>query len=572
MKRLTLPYQDALLAGLVLALFTTAFIRTAWIAEDAFITFRVIDNILSGLGAVWNTAERVQVYTHPLWLAILLPLVWLFRDPYWAALLLGYAFFIGTLLVLIRLCRPIDWTALGVLTLLLMSRSVLDYSSSGLENSLVHFLYATFGFVWLLTNGPHKSLVLGVIAGLLYLSRPDSVVMVLPVLAYCFVEDFRRGPRTVVSWLPSLALVLGWTAFSLFYYGSPVPNTALAKVGTGLSLWRKAELATNYLLWSFKTDPITPAVIVTALLLGAWTPERRIRLLTAGLGLWGLYLVSVGADYMGGRFLSGAVVVSAVILVFALRRLALPPLMIWLMALCSLYSLRFTLLSPVNFSNRVIAANGVADERGFYYQHLGLLPVLERGNWSSFPWLALGSAIQDKPGLYVSCVIGMFGYTAGPVPMILDSLSLADPFLARLPSRDNARVGHYERAFPPGYLETRFTGQNKITDPNLARLWDLTRSVTQDPLWSWPRLKAIVDLNVTASQLVKKAQFDRNAVKLPGRATITSEKLSCMGQPASLTPMWRVESAARNLLTAVPLATEIETSRALSQRGGPGSR
>ncbi|MDP7573157.1 MAG: hypothetical protein QF391_16270, partial [Myxococcota bacterium] len=43
-------------------------IAQAWVSDDAFITFRVIDNFVHGYGLRWNVDERVEVYTHPLWL------------------------------------------------------------------------------------------------------------------------------------------------------------------------------------------------------------------------------------------------------------------------------------------------------------------------------------------------------------------------------------------------------------------------------------------------------------------------------------------------------------------------
>jgi hypothetical protein len=46
----------------------------AWIADDAFITYRVIDNLLAGHGLRWNVDERVQVFTHPLWALLHVPL------------------------------------------------------------------------------------------------------------------------------------------------------------------------------------------------------------------------------------------------------------------------------------------------------------------------------------------------------------------------------------------------------------------------------------------------------------------------------------------------------------------
>lgn len=557
-----LQYRNTLITGLVLGLFSAAFIRTAWIAEDAFITFRVIDNLLSGFGPVWNIGERVQVYTHPLWMFLLTPIVAILGDPYWSALLLSYALFIGTWLLVMHLCRPLDTAFLGVLALLLMSRALLDYSSSGLENPLTYFLYASFCAVWLgKEDGPQKSALLGVAAVFLYLTRPDAVVILLPALVHQFYRDIRNKSAAIHGWLPCTLIFLCWTLFSLFYYGSPVPNTALAKVGTGLGLWQKAQFACSYVLWSAIHDPVTPAVIISAVLLGIWIKDRSIRLLAAGLALWMIYLVVCGADYMGGRFLSAAVVISAVILVLALRRLKVHPVAPWLMALTSIYSLSFTLFSATGFTNTFIPREGIADERGFYYQQLGLLPVLQRGgNWATHPWFMLGTEIRDRPGMYASCTIGMFGYAAKTTPFLLDPLALADPFLARLPSREGTRPGHYERAFPAGYVETRLTGQNKIEDPYLAELWNIVQDVTQGSLWSWERVAMIVKLNVSASQLVKQSYYDRNAVGLPGSDQRSNSLLSCMGQAPRPDPMWEIIPVAQSGIVSVPIVQRLGMS------------
>ena len=44
----------------IFCLFSLAFINTAWVAEDAFITFRSVDNMLAGYGPVWNIGERFK--------------------------------------------------------------------------------------------------------------------------------------------------------------------------------------------------------------------------------------------------------------------------------------------------------------------------------------------------------------------------------------------------------------------------------------------------------------------------------------------------------------------------------
>src|SRR5258706_11724750 len=55
-------------------------LRNAWVSEDAYITFRVIDNFFHGYGLRWNVHERVQAYTHPLWLLLHIPFYALWRN------------------------------------------------------------------------------------------------------------------------------------------------------------------------------------------------------------------------------------------------------------------------------------------------------------------------------------------------------------------------------------------------------------------------------------------------------------------------------------------------------------
>ena len=54
-----------------LVIFTYVFLANAWIGDDAYITFRVVDNFINGYGLTFNPDERVQAYTHPLWMLLL---------------------------------------------------------------------------------------------------------------------------------------------------------------------------------------------------------------------------------------------------------------------------------------------------------------------------------------------------------------------------------------------------------------------------------------------------------------------------------------------------------------------
>ena len=72
------------------------------------------------------------------------------------------------------------------------------------------------------------------IAALLYLARPDAVLLVAPVV---LIESLRVRPWRTVASAAALGLTpaIAWTAFAVLYYGFPFPNTAYAKLATGIS-------------------------------------------------------------------------------------------------------------------------------------------------------------------------------------------------------------------------------------------------------------------------------------------------------------------------------------------------
>lgn len=57
--------------ALLFAALLTIIVRLSWVGDDSYITLRTIENWLTGNGLTWNPGERVQTYTHPLWLFLL---------------------------------------------------------------------------------------------------------------------------------------------------------------------------------------------------------------------------------------------------------------------------------------------------------------------------------------------------------------------------------------------------------------------------------------------------------------------------------------------------------------------
>ena len=62
--------QLALLLAPIVFLLVMAW-RNRWVEEDAFLNFRVVDQIRAGHGPVFNVGERVEIFTSTLWLAML---------------------------------------------------------------------------------------------------------------------------------------------------------------------------------------------------------------------------------------------------------------------------------------------------------------------------------------------------------------------------------------------------------------------------------------------------------------------------------------------------------------------
>src|SRR5207245_759994 len=125
------------------ALFLYVWFQNSWVGEDAYITGRTVWNVLHGYGLRWNVAERVQAYTHPLWMLLLVPLQLVTGDFYPAAILLSLACNLGVLAVAARIARrgPRGALLFGAFVVAMVgSRAFFDFTSSGLENPLTSLL------------------------------------------------------------------------------------------------------------------------------------------------------------------------------------------------------------------------------------------------------------------------------------------------------------------------------------------------------------------------------------------------------------------------------------------------
>jgi arabinofuranosyltransferase len=513
-------------------LFCIVVVKDAWLSDDAFITLRTIDNFWNGYGLRWNPIERVQTYTHPLWMLLLGAVYGVTREPH-----------VTTLAVSLAVTGAVAWLLFKRLTLagrafalvaLAGSRAFVDYSTSGLENPLSHLLLAPF---WLLVlegseaadaapPSRRRLLTLALLASLAMLSRLDLVLLTAPGL----LVELWRSRRVLrareiagVLALASMPLVL-WQGFALLYYGFVFPNTAYAKLGTGLSSSALMAQGLRYLGESFRNDPLTLLAIAAAVFVSLWRRTMATTALAFALAAYVGSVVRAGGDFMSGRFLTPPFLCAVILLAKQLpatRRLEAPvALAVGVAAVVSLAvpASPFRFSPSFDMSKDIREAHGIVDERAVHSPWMGLLPALRGVHYTNHMWAQQRFGV---PRVWTVGAIGVVGYTAGPGYHGLDPLALADPLLARLsvPPGSKWRIGHFERKLPDGYEETLQlcvqrlfpsgairppTGNcvtvwdeiNRFRDPALAQAYRELMLITQGPLFDRARLYAIVRWNL----------------------------------------------------------------------------
>lgn len=193
--------------------------------DDAYITFRYSQNLADGHGPVWNVGQDpVQGYTNLLWMLLLTPAAWAGASLPVAAKLLGLASLAGT--VAVAYLAAADWSGrrwAGLVaggTLLAMAPTWV-HTLAGLETMLYAGLL--LAFVWLATRPTSWPVVTaGVLLGL---CRPEGWAVAGAGMLYLLWRD-RDWWALTIAGAGAAAVGAQW-----WFYGSPVPNTALVKGG-----------------------------------------------------------------------------------------------------------------------------------------------------------------------------------------------------------------------------------------------------------------------------------------------------------------------------------------------------
>lgn len=231
-------------AVLAAAIRIVFWIYTDRVWEDALITILHADNAVNGIGLTHFKVDepRIHGFTSPL--SVLIPLVGEVLHAGWGLTTMRVASIaasVATVILAGSLVRrtpgmtmPLGLAAMACAYLAIEHHQIL-WGMAGMETQVACavLLFSAWCYV------VRRYALLGVAAALCVLVRPDFAIWTAIIGAFLLVDcREQRSLRPLLTTVGiAVALYLPWIVFATLYYGSPVPNTILAKAA-GYPLWR----------------------------------------------------------------------------------------------------------------------------------------------------------------------------------------------------------------------------------------------------------------------------------------------------------------------------------------------
>lgn len=249
-ERTQIEKRNLLLAALACLSLVVRVTIGPHITDDAYITFRYARNIVEGAGFVYNPGEHVLGTTTPLYTLVLSLFAFILSPaaiPWIAVALNALSDAISAILVfkLIKQFAESDVVAWASAISFALAPLSVTAAVWGMETSFYTMLLLLTYHFWM-KGATHGA---ALVSGLTLLTRPDAAILVLLIFGSMLIVR-EKIPFTELGLF--LVLVAPWLIFSWLYFGSPVPNSFIAKAAK----------------WSI-AQPETSAWVVFAWYLGA---------------------------------------------------------------------------------------------------------------------------------------------------------------------------------------------------------------------------------------------------------------------------------------------------------------
>lgn len=278
--------------------------HAGYAVDDAYISFRYLDNFLNGYGLVFNPGEKVEGYTNFLWILTLIPLRLAGLSPELASLLVNIA---CTLLLFIAVYHSSRYLAYGAkqagwISCILLAGygSLSHWISAGMEPIMAATLIALANLY--VIRDKQVNTKSSILYGLAVLTRPDcllfAVVTFLYFLPFKSTGFINKLKPYVLQAAVFISLPLLHTLFRWLYYGDPLPNTYYAKMHPdAVLMWRfGAAYVERFLVAG-------GALLIAFSLFGFSARSYRkqyalLSMLLVQVILFATYIAKVGGDYM----------------------------------------------------------------------------------------------------------------------------------------------------------------------------------------------------------------------------------------------------------------------------------
>jgi arabinofuranosyltransferase len=409
--------------GATLLLIAVGLLFGAGLYDDGYIFLRYAENIAAGLGPVFNTGERVEGFSSPLWTLLLGMLALTPVNLEFAATLLGIVTGMGLFAALglnLLAYRPDmkwEWTALVAGQAFFPA--VVFYCFSGLDQILFAML---IGFIlWSSSRDLESTRVSWLTASLLALafaSRNEGALLAI----WVSVVFTNRSMHKRRGWLRNVVFPLACSAAAMaslvsarfLYFGTVFPNTYYAKISPGISnrLVNGIAYLFDSLLVLFPLLSLIAILAVVAWRKGVF-PWTRALLPTGWILVWIAFVVYAGGDH------------------FPMHRLLLPalPALVILVG-CFAASLRDGMPPSSRVALRAALVGCLI--LGSTISYLDQGHRARREHRLAAEWAKYGRWIHDNTPadtLVATTVVGAIGYF-GKRPMV-DLLGLVNAKVAR---------------------------------------------------------------------------------------------------------------------------------------------
>jgi len=511
------------LAHLCIALAVIVFFKNFWISEDTFLGLRILEQVQAGHGPVWNAGIRAQIFTCIGWFYTLVFTNLIVENAFVALVIANTIVF----LIFLFLSRKIFDKHISLcvfLLILLFSKSFYDYTSSGLDNAfgflfiaILYYRYKTQKDLTKINLPESEFFTLTFLTAVITFSRQDLILISVPPFIYLIYKYRPRLPLLfkagLLAWLPMLA----WTIFSIIYYGKPLPNTVYVKLFHGYPESFALASGINYFLQHTVFDPYTLIVIFLGFIGAILFLEPWKKAFAVGMAAHFTYVISIGGEYMLGRFISYSFLIAALLLTEIFQKISSQKttkinklkLFFPALALIGFLTPDNPLTTPWTYGRNLpwsatqdadIQTRGVVDMRKAYYSTSSAAWYYNETHAPSSREssdVRLGVDLKkygDK--IAVIGATGTTGYYAGTDILLLDYFGLTDPFIAMLPAIKMNFTSHFERELPSGYFESFLDENRKLDDPKLDEYYRHIKLITtSENFFTLKRLATIYKLN-----------------------------------------------------------------------------